>query len=172
MRSHLHLSNYPIYKVNILFNPWHKICLLITNHIDLDFIPIHFISISVNSMTNEKIILFAEPVGVNSSEFYSYLEKKGYNTITANTLKETLLTLQRQRVDALVLDSSLLVEDFGFISVIKGMEKDLPVIVCSEKNTPELETKIRQQGIFYYHLRSFGFQDLEMAVSNAVSYPQ
>ena len=72
-------------------------------------------------------------------------------------------------MDALILDSSLLVEDCGFISVIKGIEKDLPVIVCSEKNTPELESEIRQQGIFYYHLRSFGLQDLEMAISNAVN---
>ena len=122
-----------------------------------------------NSMRDEKIILFAEPVGINSSEFYSSLEKKGYNTIIVKTLKETLLTLQSQRVDALVLDSSLLVDDCDFISVIKGIEKDLPVIVCSEENTPELESKIRHQGIFYYHLRSFGFQDLEMAVSNAVN---
>lgn len=120
-------------------------------------------------MKNEKIILFAEPVGVNSSELYSSLEKNRYNTIKVKTLKETLLTLQNQRVDALVLDSSLLVEDFGFISVIKGIERDLPVIVCSEENTPELESKIRQQGIFYYHLRSFGLQDLKMAISNAVN---
>ena len=120
-------------------------------------------------MLNEKIVLLAEPVGVNSLEFRSSLEKKGYTTITVKTLKETLLTLQSQRVDALVLDSSLLIEDCGFISVIKGIEKDLPVIVCSEKNTPELESNIRQQGIFYYHLISFGSRDLEMDVSNAVN---
>ena len=117
----------------------------------------------------DKIILFAEPIDTDSQELYISLNKQGYKTITANTLKETLLTLQGQRVDTLVLDAALLEEDCGFISVIKGMEKDLPIIICSSSNTPELETKIRQQRIFYYHIRSFGSQDLEMAISNAVN---
>ena len=79
------------------------------------------------------------------------------------------MTLQDQRVDALVLDAALLKEDCGFISVIKGIEKDLPIIICAESNTPELESKIRKQKIFYYHIKSFGIEDLEMAVSNAVN---
>jgi DNA-binding NtrC family response regulator len=120
-------------------------------------------------MDKDKIILFAEPIETDSQELYISLNKQGYKTITANTLKETLLTLQGQRVDTLVLDAALLEEDCGFISVIKGMEKDLPIIICSSSNTPELETKIRQQRIFYYHIRSFGTQDLEMAISNAVN---
>ena len=120
-------------------------------------------------MDEDKIILFAEPIEANSQELYRSLEKQGYKTITAKTLKETLLTLQSQRVDTLVLDAALLEEDCGFISVIKGIEKDLPIIICSSSNTPELETKIRQQRIFYYHIRSFGTQDLEMAISNAVN---
>jgi hypothetical protein len=49
------------------------------------------------------------------------------------------------------------------------MEKDLPIIICSEINTPELERRIRKHRIFYYHIRSFGIQDLEMAVSNAIN---
>ena len=120
-------------------------------------------------MDKDKIILFAEPTEANSQELYLSLVKQGYKTITAKTLKETLLTLQSQRVDTLVLDAALLEEDCGFISVIKGIEKDLPIIICSSSNTPELETKIRKQRIFYYHIRSFGTQDLEMAVSNAVN---
>lgn len=120
-------------------------------------------------MEKDKIILFAEPVEANSHELYLSLNKQGYKTLTAKTLKETLLTLQNQRVDTLVLDADLLDKDCGFISVIKGIEKDLPIIICSSRNTPELESKIRQQRIFYYHIRSFGTQDLEMAISNAVN---
>ena len=120
-------------------------------------------------MHKDKIILFAEPIEANPSEFYANFENRGYKTIIVKTLKETLLTLQDVRVDLLVLDAALLEEDCGFISVIKGMEKDLPIIICSATNTPELESKIRKQRIFYYHIRSFGAQDLEMAISNAVN---
>jgi len=120
-------------------------------------------------MKRDKIILFAEPAEALSSELQRPLTEKGYRIILAKSLKETLLTLQGQRADVLVLDAELLKEDCGFISVIKGMEKDLPIIICSETNTPELETKIRKQRIFYYHIKSFGTQDLEMAISNAAN---
>ena len=120
-------------------------------------------------MEKEKIVLFAEPEETASDELHPYLAELGYKLIMAHTLKETLLTLQAERVDALVLDASLLEEDCGFISIIKGIEKDLPIIICAESNTPELESKIRKQKIFYYHIKSFGKEDLEMALSNAIN---
>ena len=120
-------------------------------------------------MDTEKTILIAEPMPACSLELRPFLEEKGDPFIVTHTLKETLLTLQTQRVDALLLDAALLEEDCGFISVIRGIDKDLPIIICAETNTPELESKIRQQKIFYYHIKSFGMQDLEMAISNAVN---
>ncbi len=120
-------------------------------------------------MSITKTILIAEPKEGLSSQLYSSLVERGLSAIQAKTLKETLLTLQSQSVDALVLDAVLLDEDCDFVSIIKGMKADLPVIICAETNTPEFETKIRQQRIFYYHIKSFGTQDLEMAISNAVN---
>ena len=120
-------------------------------------------------MEKEKIVLFSEPLETTSKELTPFLEKHGIRLIKVDSLKETLLSLQEGRVDALVIDAALLEDDCGFISVIKGIEKDLPVIICAESNTPELESKIRQQKIFYYHIKSFGIDDLEMAVSNAIN---
>lgn len=112
--------------------------------------------------------MIAEPADGLCGELTPFLEKTGFRVIRVRTLKETFLTLQSQRVDVLVLDAALLGDDCGFISIIKGMEEDLPIIICAEVNTPELESKIRQQNIFFYHIKSFGTQDLEMAISNAV----
>ncbi len=120
-------------------------------------------------MENEKIILFADPEGAASGELRSVLRERGCKLIVTKTLKETLLVLQQERVDALVLDSSLLEEGCEFISVIKGIERNLPIIISAESNTPELESKIRKQQIFYYHIKSFGIEDLEMALSNALN---
>ena len=119
-------------------------------------------------MKTDKTILIAEPSGMLSSELGSYLTVSSFNTIQVRTLKETLLTLQTHRVDVLVLDAALLDEDCGFISIIKGMEENLPIIICAGTNTPEFESSVRQQRIFFYHIKSFGTQDLEMAISNAV----
>ena len=120
-------------------------------------------------MSITKTILIAEPREVLSSQLSTSLVDKGLNAIQANTLKETLLTLQSQSVDTLVLDAVLLDEDCDFVSIIKGIKEDLPVIICAETNTPEFESKIRQQKIFYYHIQSFGTQDLEMAIANAIT---
>jgi len=122
-------------------------------------------------MSTDKTILIAEPTETLASELLSFLREKGLITIQARTLKETLLTLQGQRVDVLVLDASLLEEDYEFIKIIKGLEEDLPVILCAEINTPEIEGKVRQERIFFYHIRSFGTQDLQMAISNAINRP-
>ena len=120
-------------------------------------------------MNTQKAILIAEPAEALSGNLEAFLKDKGFALLKTGNLKETLLTLQGQRVDALVLHALLLEEDCGFISVIKGMEKDLPIIICADSNTPELESEIRKQKIFYYHIQSFGIEDLEMAISNAVN---
>ncbi len=120
-------------------------------------------------MHTDKIILIAEPDDVLLSELEGFLSREDFSTVRVNTLENTLLTIQNQRVDVLVLDAALLGEDVGFISIIKGMEENLPVIICAEVNTPEFESKVRHQRIFFYHIKSFGTQDLEMAISNAIN---
>ena len=120
-------------------------------------------------MNTYRSILIAEPAGTLSKRLEAFAENRDFLLLKSSSLKETLLTVQEQRVDALVLDAVLLEEDYGFISVIKGMERDLPVIICAENNTPELESEIRKHKIFYYHIKSFGTEDLEMAIINAVN---
>ncbi|MCD6305901.1 MAG: hypothetical protein J7M32_06380 [Deltaproteobacteria bacterium] len=120
-------------------------------------------------MNTQKTILIAEPAGALSPNLKAFAKERGYMLLKTGTLKETLLMLQGQRVDVLVLHALLLEKDCEFISVIKGMERNLPIIICADANTAELESSIRKQGIFYYHIQSFGIQDLEMAISNAVN---
>jgi DNA-binding NtrC family response regulator len=123
----------------------------------------------VEDMNDHKTILIAEPEEGLSKNLEAFSKDKRFTLLKTGNLKETLLTLQGQRVDVLVLHAVLLEKDCEFISVIKGMERDLPVIICAEANTAELESRIRKQGIFYYHIQSFGIEDLEMAISNAVN---
>ena len=54
------------------------------------------------------------------------------------------------------------------IEIIKGLDRKLPIIITADENNPEQESRIRQQGIFYYHVNSFGPDDLILAISNAM----
>jgi len=123
----------------------------------------------IQDMDVNKTILIAEQAGNTPRELEIFAKKRGLELLKADNLKDVLLTLQENRIDSLVLDAALLEADCGFISVIKGMEKDLPIIICAEKNTPELESEIRKYQIFYYHIKSFGIEDLVMAIANAVN---
>lgn len=120
-------------------------------------------------MTANPNILIAEPREALAAQLLPYIEQMGYGMVRAATLNETLLSLQERRVDVLVLDAELLGEDCAFISIVKGMDEGLPVILCAETNTPEFESKVRRQRIFFYHIKAFGAQDLEIAVSNAIA---
>ena len=91
-------------------------------------------------MDKEKTIIFAEPTDALYSGLNQYINERGYHTIRAVNLKETLLTLQGKKVDVLVLDAALLEEDCGFISVIKGMVK-APVETVLAIALPETEPK-------------------------------
>ncbi len=105
-----------------------------------------------------------------SIELQSFLAEQDVRLIPLRTLKETLMMLQNLRVDVMLLDSNLLEEDCGFISIIKGIAENIRIIICAENNSPEFEINARQKKIFYYHINSFGTQDLEVAISNAINY--
>lgn len=122
-----------------------------------------------NSREGEiRTVLIADPDGALSKELRGFLEAARIVSVSASNMKETLLTLQRTAVDVLVLDSSMLGEDCSLIPIVKGIQHSLPVIVCADVNSPELERCARQKGIFFYHIKSFGSQDLEMAIQSAL----
>jgi DNA-binding NarL/FixJ family response regulator len=79
------------------------------------------------------------------------------------------MTLQKGKVSALVMDVRI-PEEMGYeaISIIKGLDRKLPIIITAEENNPEQESRVRQKGIFYYHVKSFGMDELMLAISNAM----
>lgn len=54
------------------------------------------------------------------------------------------------------------------ISIIKERYRKLPIIVTAAENNPEQESRIRHRGIFYYHVKPFGTDELILAISNAM----
>ena len=54
------------------------------------------------------------------------------------------------------------------VPIVKGFYPELPIIMTSAANTQELEKAILQHKVFYYHVKSFGNDELVLAVRNAV----
>lgn len=121
-------------------------------------------------MEDSGTLLIAEHGGDLATALKPWLAEKGCVIKTVDNIRDVLLTLQGEKVNVLVMDVCLS-EDIGFeaISIIKGLHRNLPIIVTTEENNPKQESHIRQKGIFYYHVKSFGIDELMLAVSNAMA---
>ena len=99
----------------------------------------------------------------------SWLAEQGQRFKTVDNLKDVLMTIQNEKVSVLVMDVCL-PDPMGYeaISIIKGLDRKLPIIITADENNPEQESRIRQKGIFYYHVNSFGMEELILAISNAM----
>jgi DNA-binding NtrC family response regulator len=114
-------------------------------------------------------LLIAERGCELSDCLHPWLIENGHHCIKVDTIKDVLMTLQNEKVNVLVMDVSL-PESLGYdaISIIKGLYRKLPIIVTADENNPEQESRIRRKGIFYYHVKSFGIDELMLAISNAL----
>jgi len=55
------------------------------------------------------------------------------------------------------------------VAVVKALCPDARIIVTSRRNTLELESELRRQDIFYYHLKPFGMPELKTAILSALA---
>jgi DNA-binding NtrC family response regulator len=120
-------------------------------------------------------LLIAERSSELAIHLEPWLTENGYRAIVADSIQAVLIALQCEKITTLVMDTCMLPrkssEEMGFeaISIIKGLHKDLPIIVTTDENNAEQESRIRQKGIFYYHVKSFGVDELMLAISNAMA---
>ena len=125
----------------------------------------------MGAVTMEKCgtLLIAESGCGLAQGLSSWLEEQGHRFKTVDNLKDLLMTIQNEKVSVLVMDVCL-PEPMGYeaISIIKGLDRKLPIIITADENNPEQESRIRQKGIFYYHVNSFGMDELILAISNAM----
>jgi two-component system phosphate regulon response regulator OmpR len=114
-------------------------------------------------------LLIAEHGGELSHSLNFWITEQGHRLKCVDNFKDLLMTLQSEKISVLVMDVRL-PENLGYeaISIIKGLDRKLPIIITADENNPEQESRIRHQGIFYYHVNSFGMDDLILAISNAM----
>jgi len=114
-------------------------------------------------------LLIAERGCGLARELSPWLAEQGHECKTVDNIRDVLMTLQNEKINVLVMDAKL-PEDMGYeaISIIKGLHRKLLIIITADENNPEQESRIRQKGIFYYHVNSFGMDDLILAISNAM----
>lgn len=121
-------------------------------------------------LAKSETLLIAEPIPKLVDALAPWLVERGFASKVVDNIKDILITLQSERVRVLVMDACLFREmGYEAISIIKGFGRNLPIIITTEENNPEQESRIRQKGIFYYHVQSFGMDELVLAIANAMA---
>jgi DNA-binding NtrC family response regulator len=115
-------------------------------------------------------VMIAEPGSNLVAALYPWLADEGYEVKVVGNIKDALMTLQSEKIHVLVMDVCM-AQAMGYeaIPIIKGLCRHLPIIITTQANNPEQESTIRQKGIFYYHVTSFGMEELMLAISNAMA---
>lgn len=124
-------------------------------------------------MEREPRILIVEPDQKLAQKSHLLLRKEGFVANTTERASEAIRSIQEEHISVLVMDVG--VKDMAWeeaVPIIKGLAPELPIIMTSNANTPELEASILRQKTFYYHVKSFGTEELLLAVRNALDKPK
>ncbi len=121
----------------------------------------------------DKIILVVEPDGKTANKLSKVFGKERLAAKVVARVSEAIRSIQEEHVSVLILDVG--VKDMAWhevVPIVKGLDPRLPIILTSSHNTPELEAAIIRHKVFYYHVKSFGNEELILAVRNAVERAQ
>ncbi len=76
---------------------------------------------------------------------------------------------QHAHFDVIVLDADVKGMPIErTIQILRDIDPQTRIIVKTHDNSRELEAKVRKEKIYYYHLDSFGPDDLKLAIKNAI----
>ena len=114
-------------------------------------------------------ILVLDPNPLFQQEVVQLFPKEDFLIDCYDQLADAVGSLKETHYDCAIVDVQL-PETPGYqaVPILKAISSDLPIILTAEKNTRELEAKVREQDIFYYYIKFFGSEELMLAVLEAV----
>lgn len=98
----------------------------------------------------------------------TFLRQHNYSVETAKGLSDALKKVSEGCYDCLIMDVDLPeMKGFDAVSIFRNIDPKIKVIMTAKKNSMELESKVREQDIYYYFIKSFGKDELRLAINNA-----
>jgi len=118
----------------------------------------------------EKRILIIDPDGRDRKDMTMFLQKENFNVETGKGLPEAIKKVSEGCFNCLIMDVNLPeMKGYEAVSIIKSIDPKIKIIMTTKKNTKSLEAKVREQDIFFYFIKSFGKEELKLAIHNAFS---
>lgn len=119
----------------------------------------------------KKRILIIDPDEKERKEMVSFLKKENYYVETGKGLPDAVKKISEGCFNCLIMDVKLPeMKGYEAVSILKNIDPKLKVIMTTKKNTKRLEAKVREQDIFFYFIKSFGKEELKLAINNVFKY--
>lgn len=116
----------------------------------------------------ERKILIIDPDSRDRKIMTSFLEKENYSVETGKGLPDAIKKISGGGFNCLIMDVNLPeMKGYEAVSIIKSIDPKIKIIMTTKKNTKSLEAKVREQDIFFYFIKSFGKEELKLAINNA-----
>ncbi len=114
-------------------------------------------------------VLVLDPDPVFAERLKAALFSSGVDIDVVDGIDEAVDRIRNEDIDCVVMDEWLPeIRGSDAIPVIRAIDPNVPVIVTAIRNSAELEARIREAGVFFYHCKAFGMRDLVLAVRDAV----
>jgi len=117
----------------------------------------------------EKRILIIDPDRKERKDLAAFLRGENYYVESGKGIPDAIKMLSEGCFHCLVMDVDLPeMKGYEAIPILKSIDPAIKVIMTTKKNTKRLESKVREQDVFYYFIRFFGKDELKMAINNAL----
>jgi len=116
----------------------------------------------------ENRILIIDPDAKEREDISMFLKKENYFVETGRGLTDAIKKISEGGFSCLVMDVNLPeMKGYEAVPILKNIDPKIKVIMTTKKNTKRLEAKVREQDIFFYFIKSFGKEELKLAINNA-----
>ena len=123
----------------------------------------------MNSTHPGQVLIIDKDRGENILKLVEMLTLSDVDVTVDDDLGTAIHRFQKNRFDTIVVDAKIKGMPIDrTIQILKDINPSAKIIVKTAKNSKELEAKIRKEEIYYYHLDSFGPDDLKLAITSAI----
>ena len=124
-------------------------------------------------MSAERRVLIIDPDPKVRRQTAECLAAINCAVVTGRNLSEAIQRIPEGGFGCLLLDVDLPeMRGYKAVGILKSLDPNLKIIMTTGKNTKRREARSREQDIFYYYIKSFGKEELELAIENAFSEPK
>jgi len=118
----------------------------------------------------EKRVLVIDPDLRVRRDLAGFLRNERYFVDTGKNLSEAIRKIPGGGFSCLIMDVDLPeMKGYEAVSILQNLDPGLKIIMTTRRNSKKLEAKVREQDIFYYFIKSFGQEELKLAINSIFS---